>query len=263
MKNQNIKKLSYLSITLYVLLAICIPFVVNAQTATPKPTVSNGEKLIDEINNLREKVASKVAELNLVEKRGSFITVTQITGNKITGNDFQNTTRIIDVDELTKFSSPSAKSFGISDITSGSKISVIGLYNKQSKRLLARFINSENLPAIFSGAITEIDKVNFTITVLSEDKRITLVDIENITKTSSYSKEEGIKKLGFSKLIVGDRVHIVGFNNIDEKNRVSATRVLALPELPKNPKITIDQASDSSEDISATPSGRITPTEEN
>ncbi len=231
----------------------------QAVTMTPEPTVSNGEKLIDEINNLREKVASKVAELNLVEKRGSLITVTQISGNKITGNDFQNTTRIIDVDELTKFASPSAKSFGISDITPGSKISVIGLYNKQSKRLLARFISSKSLPTFLSGIITEIDKVNFTITVVSESKKNTLIDIENITKTSNYSEEEGMVKLGFSKLIVGNRVHIVGFDNIDEKNRISATRVLVLPELPKNPKISTDRVSDTPSNISATPSGKVTP----
>jgi len=237
---------------------------IYGQTTTPEPTVSSGEKLIDEINNLREKVASKVAELNLVEKRGSLITVTQVSGNKITGSDLSDTTRIIDVDELTKFASPAAKSFGISDITIGTKISVIGLYNKQSKRVLARFVNTENLPTFLTGVISEIDKVNFTVNVVSENKKVNIIDIESITKTSSYSEEDGIVKLGFSKLAIGDRIHVVGFDNIKEKNRISATRVLVFPKLPKNPKIeTPSASSDSFEKTTATPSGRITPSEVN
>lgn len=246
------------------LITLTYPSYSEAITTTPSPSAGTGEKLINEINNIREKVASKVAELNLVEKRGSLITVTQITGNKITGSDNQNTTRVIDVDELTKFSSPSAKSFGISDITQGSKISVIGLYNKQSKRLLARFINSEKLPTFFSGVISEIDKVNFTITVVSENNKSLIADVENITKTTSYTEEEGMVKLGFSKLEVGNRVHLVGFDNIDEKNRISATRVLVFPELAKNPNINAGQSSsNTSDNITPAPSAKITSTEEN
>ena len=246
------------------IITLTYPSYSEAVTTTSTPSAGTGEKLINEINNIREKVASKVAELNLVEKRGSLITVTQITGNKITGSDNQNTTRVIDVDELTKFSSPSAKSFGISDITQGSKISVIGLYNKQSKRLLARFINSEKLPTFFSGVISEIDKVNFTITVVSENNKSLIADVENITKTTSYTEEEGMVKLGFSKLEVGSRVHLVGFDNIDEKNRISATRVLVFPELAKNPNINAGQSSsNTSDNITPAPSAKITSTEEN
>lgn len=237
---------------------------VYGQTTTTKPTGGTGEKLIDEINNLREKVASKVAELNLVEKRGIFLTVTDVTGNKISGTDITNEARITDVDELTKFSSPSSKTFGISDITGGSKISIIGLYNKQSKRILARFVATETLPVFITGVISEINKANFTITVLSEDKKNTLVDIENITKTSVYSKDDGITKLGFSKLSVSDRVHVVGYSDLEEKNRIAATRVLIFPKLPKNPNISVNQpSSDTTENPPSSPSGRVIPTNEN
>ncbi len=235
---------------------------VFGQTATSKPTVSSGEKLMDEINNLREKVASKVAELNLVEKRGAYLTVSEVSGNKITGNDLNDSTRLIDVDELTKFASGSSKTFGISDITKDTRIGIIGLYNKQSKRILARFITTETLPVFISGIVTEIDKTNFTITVKSEDKKSTTVDIENITKTSTYSKEDGLTKLGFSKLNVSDRAYVVGFQNLEDNNRVSATRILIFPESPKNPNIEVTQASsDSFDKTTATPTKKVTPTE--
>lgn len=227
---------------------------VFAQTTSPTPEVSADEKLIDEINNLREKVASKVAELNLVEKRGIIITVNDVSGNKITGNDLMNNIRNVDVDELTKFSSPSAKSFGISDINKGSKLSVIGLYNKQSKRILARFIKTVNTPIFISGVITEVDKANFTLTVLDEKNTSTIVDIETVTKTSIYTQEDGTVKYGFSKLESGDRVYLVGFSDAKEKNRITATRVLVLPELAINPKIEFSDEVSSLDDEQATTS---------
>jgi hypothetical protein len=233
-------------------------------TATPAPTISKQEKLLDEINNLREKVASKVAELNLVEKRGIFIVAEDVSGNKITGNDLQDNTRIVDVDELTKFSSTSQKaSFGISDITKGTWLSVLGLYNKQSKRILARFVDTVTLPLFISGEITDIDKVNYTITVFSENKISTLIDIENITKTSSYTKDNGLIRLGFSKLNVGDRAYVVGYADAKEKNRMSASRIFVFPELVKNPKITIPgkASSDFVEKPTATPSAKVKPTQ--
>ena len=105
-----------------------------AQTAAP--TVAD-DTVDDKINSLKDKIASRVAELKLVEKRGFYGAVIEISGTQLTVTDQKNATRFIDVDELTKFSSPSAKeSFGISDITKGTKIAIIGLYNKQSKKEL-------------------------------------------------------------------------------------------------------------------------------
>jgi hypothetical protein len=214
-------------------------------SATPALNVSKEERLINQINVLREKVASKVAELNLVEKRGIIITVSEVSGNKITGMDPDDNIRISDVDELTKFSSPSAKTFGISDITKGDKLSIIGLYNKQSKRILSRFVDSVTLPKLLSGEITDVDKINYTVIVLSENKIKTLVDIENITKTSSYTQESGLERLGFSKLTIGDRILVNGYQNIKDKYRITATRIIVFPELPKNPKINLLQPTSS------------------
>src|SRR5579859_2417101 len=85
--------------------------------ATPTATVSQSE---EQINNLKERIASRVAQLNLVEKKGIIGTVSDVSETQLTITDMKGDNRIVDVDELTKFSSPSAKStFGISDITKG------------------------------------------------------------------------------------------------------------------------------------------------
>lgn len=230
------KKLSTIIVTLLLLL---VP-VASAQTISPMPTKKEtqtspaDEKLIEQINNLKEKVASKVAELKLVEKRGLYITVTGVSGNKITGTDIAGTTRYVDVDELTKFSS-SAASFGISDIKEGTNVSIIGLYNKQSKRVLARFIKTEAAPLFINGVVSSINTANYTVTVVSEDQKKMLVDIETVTKTSQYTKEDDIAKLGFSKIQTGQRAYVTGYKDKNEAGRMTATRVLIMPELPTNP----------------------------
>lgn len=218
----------------------------SSEEDTPSASISGeqsiGEQLNKQINQLKERIASRVAELNLVEKRGIIGTVTETSGNQITFTDLNGKTRFIDVDEITKFSSPSAKSsFGLSDLTKGTKISVLGLYNKQSQRILARFIDSYVIPVFLSGRIADLDKINFTVTVIAENQKQTVVDIETITNISTHSKEDGISKLGFSKLTLGDRVLISGFPSKNDPDLLAATRILVLPELPKNPKIIVPE----------------------
>src|SRR5690348_9180787 len=132
------------------LLCACMTSVFAATTPTPSPTPQN--TLEQQISNLKDKIASRVAQLKLVDKRGIIGTVTDVNLTQITLTDSKGDTRFIDIDELTKFSSPSAKSnFGISDITKGSILGVLGLYNRESRRILARFVDVIVLPAEISG----------------------------------------------------------------------------------------------------------------
>lgn len=247
-----------------ILFAILFAFLTVTQTyaVTPTPTVSvtptitkapspADEKLTDQINKLKEKIASRVAELKLVEKRGVIGTVVKTSDTQLTINDVNNKIRLIDVDEITKFSSPSAKgAFGISDITKGSRVAVIGLYNKQSKRILARFVDVITTPVFINGTVKNVDTKEYTITIVDEDGKQTIVDIEKITKTLSYTKEDGLVAAGFSKITAGQRVNVIGYTNIKEKNRVTGSRIIVFPELPRNPRITIaNDVIDPKEDV--------------
>src|SRR5579872_6286504 len=105
----------------FIIFAISLFVVVKsafaATTPTPTPAVSTTEQ---QINTIKDMVASSVAAMHLMEKRGFIGKVTDNTETQITVNDMMGNSRSIDVDELTQFSSPSAKtSFGISDITKG------------------------------------------------------------------------------------------------------------------------------------------------
>lgn len=238
----NMKKIFFL---FFLLTAFCIlgTSTVFAISPTPTPTdapptpTSKPNPLDQQINSLKDRIASRVAQLKLVQRRGVIGIVTDISDISITLSDLHNKTRLIDVDELTKFSSPSAKgAFGISDITKGTVLGILGLYNKQSERILARFVDVLVFPKVLSGTVVSLDNENYAFQLAAEDKQYT-IDIETTTKTLSYTKEAGSTRFGFSKMTPHQHVVVVAYQNLKDKNRFSAGSLMIFPSIPANPKI--------------------------
>lgn len=212
--------------------------------ATPSPTKStptptpNTAETTQILNNLNNEIASKVAQLKLVEKQGIIGTVTNVNNTQITLKDSEGNIHFVDVDELTVFTAASGDSAGISDITKNSTIGVLGLYNKDSRRILARFINVLTLPTFIHGAIAAIDRTNYTLTVVENDGKQVVVEIEDVTKTDSYTDSaSGLTKSGFSKTQVGERVYVAGYPDKQNAKQLIAARILIFPSLPINPAI--------------------------
>ncbi|MBI2431230.1 MAG: hypothetical protein HYV39_04410 [Candidatus Levybacteria bacterium] len=227
-----------LFLTLFIFTIYYLLFTIDAHAVTTTPTIPTTPEE-SQINKLKDRIASRVAELKLVERRGIIGTVTDVTNTQITLSDLQNTTRFIDVDELTKFASPSAGgSFGISDITKETKLGILGLYNKQSRRLLARFVDVLILPKVIHGVVAAIDSEMFTVSIATE-KQTYLADVQTTTKTYLYTNEQDLIRSGFSKIKVGQRILVVGFPDKKDQSKIIPTRVTIFPEIAKNPKIII------------------------
>lgn len=223
---------------------------------SPTPTSTQAITQIEQqINNLKDRIASRVAQLNLVEKRGIIGTVTDVSPTQITVTDSDGNIHFIDVDELTKFSSPDSNSsnFGISAITKTSTIGILGLYNKDSRRLLARFVNVLTIPTYIHGAIAAIDRTNDTITVAQNDGTQTVVEIADITKTLSYDPTAGLSRSGFSKTQVGERINVIGYPDKQNPKQIISSRVLIFPTLPIDPRIGNAVPQTPTATISATP----------
>lgn len=207
--------------------------VTSAANTIPSPLPST-DSLNEQINSLKNRIASRVAQLKLVEKRGIIATVTDVSNTQITVSDMGNHTRFIDVDELTRFSSPQVKgAFGISDITKGTTIGVLGLYNKESRRILARFVNIIILPKIIRGTLDSKDSKNYTFVVLTTEGKQVIIDVETITKTLSYTRNTGLIRSGFSKIKEGNSLIVVGSLDIKNKDKVLALRIILLPDIAK------------------------------
>lgn len=193
----------------------------------------------DPLGDLKERIASRVAQLKLVEKRGIIGKVTDVSMTQITLTDTRDETRFVDVDELTKFEGES-NDFGISDIRKGQSLGILGLYNKQSRRLLARVVTEITVLIFLNGVVESLDSENFSLKVVTEEDKVFTIDVEKTTKTFSYTKDEGLIKSGFSKIEVGQNVIVSGTLRILEKNRIIADRILIFPDIPKNPKVSIE-----------------------
>lgn len=255
------KVLFFLLFAIYYLL-FTIP--IYGVTPSPEPAEKQ-DALNDQVSDLKERIASRVAQLKLVEKRGIIGTVTDVSDTQITLSDLTNNTRFVDVDELTKFASPSAKeSFGISDITKGNTIGVLGLYNKQSRRLLARFVEILRMSKTIHGAVAALDDKNFVIEVTTTEGNKT-VDVENITKTYSYTRGSDargseLSRSGFSKIKENQRITVVGFPDIKDRNRLIASRLIHFTDIPKNPKLSVKPTLQEKEPVVSTGSGvKLTP----
>lgn len=243
-----------------------LPSAANAVTLTPtaspsaKPTSKPTENP-SAITELKERIASRVAQLRLVEKRGTMGEVTNVTLTQITLSDLRRNIRFVDIDELTKFSSPSANppaggSFGISDITKGTMLGVTGLYNKQSRRIMARFIEVASPPLTIHGVVEAVDAKEFTIRVVTREGKTFTVDVQTTTKTQVYTKDTGLTRSGFSKIKEGQRISVVGYKAAKEQTRITPSRILLLPDVPKDPaiKLTISPSPEPSPTATASPS---------
>lgn len=228
------KKLLFLLFIFFCLFSI-VPLVHAAiPTHMPSPTPDKTTEIQDQ---LITNIASRVAQLKLVEKRGVIGKVNDVANTQITITDSQNNTRFVDVDELTKFSNPVVKgAFGISDITKNATVGILGLYNKESRRIMARFINVITPPVVIQGGVSAVNNSDYTLSVMTRGGKQMIVDVENLTRTYSYTQKDGLLRVGFSKIKENSSIIVVGVFNKTEENRLTATRITFFPEIPLNPK---------------------------
>lgn len=227
--------------SLFIIYLLSLVVVLKADAASPSPDPVK-DKVEQEINQLKDRIASRVAQLNLVEKRGIVGVVTDITGTQITVSDIKGDTRFVDVDELTKFiGGPNApESFGLSDIKKDQNLSIVGLYNKQSGRILARSIAVITIPLIEHGYVATIDKDNFVVNVATDDNKQLAVSVGTSTRTLSFDLDKkDLVKSGFSKIVEGESIFIVGALNKEDKSKADADTLIIFPNIVKSPSIEI------------------------
>ena len=216
-----------------ILLLAITPHVLAVATtpiSTQSPTEAQDLKRIEKIKDL---VASRVAELKLVDKVGILGSVTDTNTTSVTINDDSNTSTDIDIDELTKFSDSADSKFGVSDIKKNDTVAAIGLYNKDTKRLLARTITKmHSLPVFFEGIITEKDTKNYTVTAIDASGKSRILNIDTSTKMQTFaSGDDGTSKGGFSKITIGQRVFAAGFNDLKDATILNVSRLIYFADL--------------------------------
>ncbi|MBI2404767.1 hypothetical protein HYV22_01145 [Candidatus Gottesmanbacteria bacterium] len=198
--------------------------------ATPSATTQPNKQVED----LKERLATRVAELRQTQKKAIAGKVKNVSVSTITVETKTKDIKIELPDEIiviqylkgvrTKLSS--------SDIDTGDTVIVFGDYDATVDILKASVIIIQNtVTARASGTITAIDKTDFTLTVLAADGKSYVIDIETTTKALAWGIQQGIQKGGFSKMTVGNTIHVLGTPVANKDNRISAIRIFDLGNL--------------------------------
>ena len=196
-------------------------------TATPKET--------QDLEALKDRLATKVAELRDIVRRAISGTVKSVSVSSATIETKTKDVKIELADDITVTQLISGKrtTLSVDDISKDDPITVFGSYDATLDLLKAKaiFIESTKVYEHFSGKVTEVDREGFAIVVQTTEGRSLTVDIEKATKTNTWNQADGIAKGGFSKILEGDTVHVVGSAVPKKENQISALRILDIGNL--------------------------------
>lgn len=231
------KKLSLFLLIALVMVSFACTGHVLAVSATPssEETVSEIEEdsssKNQKIEDLKERLATKVAELQQTQRRAVYGTVKAVSLSSLTLSTEKNDIKIELNDDIAVFQNIKGKrtELTIEDVEKEDVITVFGEYDTSIDVLKPKVIviQGSTETQIITGTIKETSKKNYTLTVESKDGKETVVDFETTTKTSVWNGSEK-EKGGFSKLVVGDTVVIAGTAVPKKENRISASRILIL-----------------------------------
>ncbi|GAB4218961.1 MAG: hypothetical protein Fur009_2680 [Candidatus Microgenomates bacterium] len=201
-------------------------------SSTPKINVSSADQ--KSIETLKEKVASKVSELLKKNNKAIIGRLIDKTDNLLKIKDNSNQIYEIRIDDtLTKFYKilgTTQKEIKINDLEKNDYLIVVGITTDKTVDANAIFVDKPYL--VESGKVMEIDKENYVLKIITADKTVYNLSIETFTKQYILNiKTLAVEKTGFSKIIIGDRIHFVAEIKGDEKdNTYQAQKILIIPQ---------------------------------
>lgn len=226
---------------LFVYLAICLfgYLTLNVVGQTPSSTASSSPTVVvdKDIQQLKDKIANKVSEIRKQNNKAVSGFVQSNDGNtmKLTNNGEVNQVKFDDtLTKAFKVLGTTKKEIKTSDIKKDDYAIVSGVVTDNIITANTVLIDENFL--VDSGKITEINKENYNIKVLTSDKNTYSLDIETSTKQYLINIKTLLSEtIGFSKLKEGDTVHFVVKKTGDppaggKNNNYPANKILIIPQ---------------------------------
>lgn len=243
---------------LALLTILAIPFAyVDAQTDTPEitPTISS------KVDDLKERLATRVAELRQTSRKAIYGTVSAVTVTTLTVDTQQKAMKIELTDDIEVFQIIRGKRTTLStdDIDKNDIVTVTGDYDATIDILKADtiFIESTVKQIRVHGIINSINKSNNSFTITGVDGEKYTIDVETTTKTNTWDNSE-IVKTGFSRLEEGQFVSVLGNPDTKDESFINASRILHFTMTgTTTPTPTLETPTSTK---SATPTKNVTPT---
>lgn len=206
----------------------------NSSAASSEPVASASASSADKASQELLDKLKKVVDNKQKDQR-AVSGFAAVKGGKITLKDADGNTFAITIDnQLTKVyqvTGASKKEVKASDIDTGSYIIVSGPVADNT--VTANTIYIDEAYIVSSGKITTVNKVDYSLTVVTQDKDTVTVDIQSGTKQNMLNiKTLEIETTGFSKIKEGDTIHFAAKVDSDPSKlkRYSAQKILIIPQ---------------------------------
>lgn len=210
---------------------------VFAATATPSatPKISTASATTKKIEDLKDRLATKVAELRQTSRRALYGTVksTSITSFVVETKTKDIKIELMDELKVIQYLKGKRTVLTSEDIAKDDLVAVFGEHDATLDLLKATIVVIHSpSPARISGTVSARDDTEFTLTITTPQGQTMTIDIEKATKTFAWDRQKKeIVKSGFSKIMAGATVHVVGFPVPKKEQRLSADRILDLGDL--------------------------------
>jgi hypothetical protein len=233
-------------LTLLTLFSFGNTYRVLAATPTATTTVISTSS-IKPIEDLKDRLATTVAQLHQTQRKALVGDIKTVSVSTITISTKTSDVKVELTDSLKIFQLIRGKrsELTLENLEKGDHVVVFGEYDSAIDLLKAQIIIIQDpLPTRVAGTITAIDKKDYTVTVSTPEGQSYVIDIWTTTTMFAYDPVNGVIKGGFSKLIPGEKVLVVGTADQKVDNRISALRFLDIGMIEPTP----------------TPTATITPT---
>jgi hypothetical protein len=231
------KKIALTTLLLLMSMYILLEFVSAQSTETEKAASSEPEitKTSSDtpqiIQDLKEKIATKVAELRKSNKKIIKGTVYSLNGNELKVKDKSNQIFTITLDELAEnlfqLTTNSKKKIEKNKLIKEFPVLVYGSVIESS--LSPDRIYMYTLESVFEGRLQRINS-DYSIEVISSNGSVRTFDIETSTKQKLFDKTAmKIIASGFSKYKEGDYI-IANYTVENDSTRSAAIRTIIIPQ---------------------------------
>ncbi len=195
----------------------------------PDPTVAK-EEVTDKIQELKDKVASRVAALKKDTLTGASGTVKSATDEAIIfisgGNEYSvqldEEAVVYEINDQLK-----KKEIKMSTLQKDSPVTIIGSINKEELTAVAYRVVAQKTPQLITGTVKEVSTKDGTITLNKTGGGDQLVDIEVSSQVrTANTATQKIAKIGLSRIEANSNIIVYGIPG--EDNKITAHRVLVV-----------------------------------
>lgn len=204
-----------------------------APSDEPKPTqISAEKKLLDnQIQRLKDKIATKVAEISASNKEVISGTIESIKEGVFTISSNDKTINVTTDDEVTAYENiiNPKKKLIFSDLKKNDYIVLEGVM--LSGEFSAERAYLQNQYEFLTGQIKNVEKKNYFIEMVTSGQETITLDIEKYTVQKKIDpKNLTISDAGFADYKIGGRIQCVILKRKNNESRVSVERTLVVPD---------------------------------